>query len=601
MWLINTTSLELESFTASDVPQYAILSHTWGDEEVSFQEINDMEKARMKSGFSKIKKTCQLARDSGIKYAWVDTCCIDKSSSAELSESINSMYNWYRQSRICYAYISDWPPEVDWANLRPLDDDDAEIEDSTSDKSSAVRLEKSNQAERLDNSPESTCSSSDSNNSMPLLRWFTRSWTLQELIAPTTMEFYDQIWNLKGLKSDPVVIENLSRITGVPPYILEDGSDGRLREICLGQRMSWAAHREASRVEDTAYCLLGIFQVNMPMIYGEGDRAFLRLQEEIIKFSTDLSMFAWRQHHQDEREYRGILSCHPREFTGLRDCRLLKSQFSQVEEVAMTNKGLRIHTSLFYPWHRDTLLNGLGVHFMFLGCVASGRHQGIILKSMEDVVYVRAEPNGLMEISEPLRRGEARTIYIARDWDQYANHEYAAAVATGIKIQLVDTKPYMFEHLESWPPGYYDQISSAFLVRDLTQFLGFLKLAIFDEKPLAQARRSVTDFIAVYCSIDRDVSVRLLEGERAVSFANYTKSIWHMDPITAQHSLFAYFISLRKYSRSDIVLQDSCTDAWLRVSANTDVCRRPAADGWPKIAQNIIMINLEVGELPLDR
>jgi hypothetical protein len=130
MWLINTTKLQLEFFTPPEVPQYAILSHTWSNEEVSFQEFNDLEKAKTKSGFSKIKMTCQLARDSGIEYAWVDTCCIDKSSSAQLSESINSMYGWYWQSKICYAYINDWPPESDWANLSSLNKDESPFRSS---------------------------------------------------------------------------------------------------------------------------------------------------------------------------------------------------------------------------------------------------------------------------------------------------------------------------------------------------------------------------------------------------------------------------------------------------------------------------------------
>lgn len=115
MWLINTSSLKLEQFVAPDqAPPYAILSHTWEDEEVSFQEFQARE--RSKKGFAKIAKTCELARATQppIRYAWVDTCCINKSSSAELSESINSMYNWYRQSAVCYVYVSDWTSKAKW-------------------------------------------------------------------------------------------------------------------------------------------------------------------------------------------------------------------------------------------------------------------------------------------------------------------------------------------------------------------------------------------------------------------------------------------------------------------------------------------------------
>jgi len=115
MWLINTSSLKLEHFISPDqAPPYAVLSHTWEDGEVSFQEFQAGETS--KRGFAKIAKTCELARAAQppILYAWVDTCCIDKTSSAELSESINSMYNWYRQSTVCYVHVSDWDSTTKW-------------------------------------------------------------------------------------------------------------------------------------------------------------------------------------------------------------------------------------------------------------------------------------------------------------------------------------------------------------------------------------------------------------------------------------------------------------------------------------------------------
>ncbi|KAK4450943.1 heterokaryon incompatibility protein-domain-containing protein [Podospora aff. communis PSN243] len=169
MWLINTTTLDLEYFIAPEkAPPYAVLSHTWGDEELSFAEFRCLDDAaRHKRGYDKIHKTCQFARDAGIQYAWVDTCCIDKSSSAELTEAINSMYNYYRRSVICYAYIDDWLPDMDWvaiAQQRPL-------------------------------------------------RWFTRGWTLQELIAPKQVQFCDASWTGRGFKGDPAVMRDLSRIT----------------------------------------------------------------------------------------------------------------------------------------------------------------------------------------------------------------------------------------------------------------------------------------------------------------------------------------------------------------------------------------------------
>jgi len=148
--LINTDSITLEEVIEKDrrFPRYAILSHTWGDEEVTFQEMQSGNPPTWKEGYRKIVVTCKLASKSGIGYVWVDTCCIDKSSSAELSEAINSMFSWYEQAEICYAYLSDVPS-------------------------------KPTELDQLTNS-----------------RWFTRGWTLQELIAPGKVDFYSRSWDL---------------------------------------------------------------------------------------------------------------------------------------------------------------------------------------------------------------------------------------------------------------------------------------------------------------------------------------------------------------------------------------------------------------------
>ncbi|KAK4211558.1 hypothetical protein QBC37DRAFT_446007 [Rhypophila decipiens] len=277
-------------------------------------------------------------REKGIRYAWVDTCCIDKSSSAELSESINSKFKWYQPSEICYAFLEDWSPEWDWPDLSPLAYDEIWIQWIQS---------------RLISSKPTT---SEGDKGSPL-KWFTRGWTLQELIAPAKVHFYDSKWSMRGSKSDDLVAEYLSGITGIRLDILVNGSELALCRVPIGQRMSWAAHRETTRTEDLAYCLLGIFQVNMPMLYGEGERAFLRLQEEIIKSSTDLSIFAWLQDPDDPDGYqellsrdkdRGLLSRHPREFSLLRDCEPVTSRYIQTQEITTSNKGFRLHTCLFY-------------------------------------------------------------------------------------------------------------------------------------------------------------------------------------------------------------------------------------------------------------
>jgi hypothetical protein len=105
MWLINTSTLSLELYYGDGIPPYAILSHTWGDDEVSFQEFTQASETKndritTKAGYRKIVATCEQAMNDGYRYAWVDTCCIDKTSSAELTEAINSMFGWYRQSQV---------------------------------------------------------------------------------------------------------------------------------------------------------------------------------------------------------------------------------------------------------------------------------------------------------------------------------------------------------------------------------------------------------------------------------------------------------------------------------------------------------------------
>lgn len=287
MRLINTATLQLEDFTLRDVPPYAILSHTWAEDEVTFQEIIAVGRdSRWKQGYTKIVKICQLAIDSGLDYAWVDTCCIDKTSSAELTESINSMFEYYARSHICFAYLADLPP-------------------GSEDLSSC--------------------------------RWFARGWTLQELIAPGDLVFCDQTWKPFAGKSE--IVDVLVDITRVPRDVLLDASS--CSAVSVAARMSWAANRRTTRVEDMAYSLLGIFDVNMPLIYGEGRKAFRRLQEEIVKRDNDLTIFAWEPlSEQDTDESNGdLLAVSPSVFL---NSATINTTPDQSPEFSITNKGLSV-------------------------------------------------------------------------------------------------------------------------------------------------------------------------------------------------------------------------------------------------------------------
>lgn len=241
MWLIELQNRALVLFPGKDIPNYAILSHRWEDDEVSYQDfVNGTVQER--KGFRKLDLFCKqvMQNEQDVEYVWMDTCCIDKTNNSELSEAINSMYRWYQNARVCYAYLAD-----------VFDLSMPEFAKST---------------------------------------WFSRGWTLQELLAPHTMEFFNFNWDSLGTKES--LKHTITDRTGIPADALEVFKPG-LGQYSVAQRMTWAAERETTREEDLAYCLLGIFNINMPLIYGEGARAFLRLQEEILKISDDLTIFAW--------------------------------------------------------------------------------------------------------------------------------------------------------------------------------------------------------------------------------------------------------------------------------------------------------------------
>jgi len=258
MRLLNTETRKLEFFTDSDTPLYAILSHRWGNDEVLFNDVDEDLSYTDKAGYDKLNNACIQAESQGFQYIWIDTCCIDKTSSAELSEAINSMFRWYQESTVCYAYLSD------------VDDD--------------------------------TVPSHQFNRS----NWFSRGWTLQELIAPPVVIFYNSSWSELGTKSD--LGSTITNITGIPLAILKGEN---VDTASVAQRMAWASKRKTTRIEDQAYCLMGLFGINMPMLYGEGELAFIRLQEEILKTSNDHSIFAWTSKYIKTDRSQDVLASSP--------------------------------------------------------------------------------------------------------------------------------------------------------------------------------------------------------------------------------------------------------------------------------------------------
>ncbi|CAG8983419.1 hypothetical protein HYALB_00000587 [Hymenoscyphus albidus] len=323
MRLIRASTKELVFFISSNPPPYVILSHTWGKAEILFEDFVcgklSPEASLKVESYRKLEYTCAEAIRMNVEYCWIDNCCIDKSNSAELQESINSMYKWYQRAIECFVYLAD---------VHEVDHEHAE--------------------QKLKDS-----------------RWFTRGWTVQELIAPACISFYDSSWeawgvlrrsNINSFYAPATDSENdlngaISRITGIPRELLWGKT--RVERYSIAQRMSWSAERETTVPEDIAYSLLGIFQIAMPMLYGEGQHtAFQRLQEEILKKSTDHTIFAWRNMSQFMFYPQGILASHPSQFKYSSGIVAVDSyQLRGLPDVdrahySMTNRGLDIEASM---------------------------------------------------------------------------------------------------------------------------------------------------------------------------------------------------------------------------------------------------------------
>ncbi|KAF5670903.1 het domain-containing protein [Fusarium heterosporum] len=377
MRLLNTKKVFIIETHGIETPPYAILSHTWSTEEIVLKDVQnssayggpwpDADEESFYSlgvsknkGFTKILQSVTLAANEGHRHIWIDTCCIDKTSSAELSEAINSMYQWYAKAEICYAYLAD----VTSAGTEEL---------------------------------------SAPNSSFRQSRWFTRGWTLQELIASREVLFYASDWSYLGSKNGDIEFTQLlSEITGIQLDVLT----GELspQEVSLASRMHWAAHRQTTRLEDIAYCLLGIFDVNIPLLYGEGKRSFIRLQEAILNKDDDQSLFAWHLesvvekpkdqplHTDNAGGFSGLLADSPARFWD-------NSEMETASPLTLTSSPPTITSK------------GLGLDFLLLSC-------------KDDDVAGEADYKVLLNCERTKDgRREAPVIFLKRTWgmgDQFA-------------------------------------------------------------------------------------------------------------------------------------------------------------------------------------
>jgi hypothetical protein len=461
MRLINTTSLELELLSDPVPEPYAILSHRWGPEEILFADMLEPKAARRKAGFAKIDSAALLARKQSLSYLWVDTCCIDKSSSAELSEAINSMFNWYKGAAICYAFLAD-----------------------------------------LGTAGFESC------------EWFTRGWTLQELIAPRKVDFYDEGWNYRGSKLE--FAAKIEAITGIDQLVLQNAT--YLPTVALANRMSWAAKRKTTRIEDEAYCLMGIFDVNMPMIYGEGAKAFTRLQEEILKKTTDLSIFGWKA--KAATEHCGILAESPSEFENCAGVRSLVDQFSFRDEIIMTNRGVRINTGLWHAGGRQYMLD---LHCQINVPRESPSGMGIwLIKSDDEYFRYQAHSIATVRRSPNVSHGP-KYFLLSRKVSQSVVEELSSGPSNTNYLRYIPftfpLKPFdprrsaEVEIINAVPEIFWYRHGCYFDPKSFSRFVGFVRFRVTSRLrsvPQASEERQQTELICVCETVNQqDLRIRL--------------------------------------------------------------------------------------------
>jgi hypothetical protein len=402
MRLLSTKTLELERFADQAVPPYAILSHTHGEGEVTINDIGSEPTEKNAKGWEKVLGCVNKARQEGFDYVWIDTCCIDGSSSADVSEAINSMFRWYQTADVCYAYLSDVPfagPET--------------------------------------SSISSLASTSSVNNSFFSARWFSRGWTLQELLAPSEVVFFSTEWKEIGTRDS--LCEILNQITRIDTRALR--TPGAWREYSLAQRMSWASRRKTLRIEDEAYCLMGLFGVTMPILYGEGRKAFTRLQIEILQTSEDQTILAWT-HADSPRALTGMLARSPADFRKCAGARVTRddeedkkrSFFSKPTMLYEIVKGcVKLDAPVLGPFAaekdhvlentlrgkvniRDGDVSWKDVVIVLLpGCSKGDNYTGLLLKADESGVFQRLHYPTMVSVLKAVRNTELlsqKTIYV---------------------------------------------------------------------------------------------------------------------------------------------------------------------------------------------
>jgi hypothetical protein len=405
MRLINVEKKKLEEFIGGNIPPYAILSHTWGanEDEILYEDIEQGNINKSGPQLFKFEECCKQTLRDDLKYAWIDTCCIPRSDFTELGEAINSMFRWYKNAAVCYAYLADVPAGVD-------------------------------------------CS--DPNSKFFTSRWFTRGWTLQELLAPKEVRFYDAAWNFLGTKADMSIA--IETITGIPRPVLQGWAS--LDTQSVAQRMSWASKRVTKRPEDIAYCLLGLFSVYLNMIYGEGaEEAFSRLQQKIMTEVRDDSILAWGLNVREPAPNglnpvlsAGALARSPSDFANCRRIRSRQRYIGPMHSPEISGGCLSVKLQL----HKEKNGDLYGV----LNCGPDDTDDDVVVIPLHAVLsesseYIRPKYHRVHIRNKKSLESSPKLIYIQKDQasgnGQLANRRHWFYVEESIEtnLELIDVQP----------------------------------------------------------------------------------------------------------------------------------------------------------------
>jgi hypothetical protein len=442
MRLIDTKTLALKEFFGNQIPPYAILSHTWHEEEVSFQDWADQSSASQKKGYKKIFDVCQLAKKNGHDYVWVDTNCIDKSSSSELTEAINSMFKWYQSAQVCYVYLFDVPS--------PEAASKSSSESSSEDDGPRVTVHESEASSKVSGRRKPHLKGPGFSWYFRKSRWFTRGWTLQELLAPRDVVFYSNDWSLLGTKKS--LRSDISSITQIDiqylwknAYIDSELGVTRiiqyavpLRKSSVSERLSWLSNRTTTRLEDMAYCMLGIFELNMPLLYGEGSKAFTRLQEEIMKVSDDHSLFCWTwntsQYLRPQYRGRGFLSEAPSDFRYAGRF-VPKQEDKRPSPYTFTNAGLSIRLSILHGW-KSSFIGILRVDSFETGKIFGLPMSGDLTTGRVCRMPFPFEP---IPLCDGVSGSQEFSVFVSENYSQQHGYDYESSICSLISAKVEGT------------------------------------------------------------------------------------------------------------------------------------------------------------------